>query len=126
MPLWELLLSLDDKQVVDLLDLSYCEDVLTRAEALELLAAARPGREQPAPSDLLNVATSPTVYLEPSLTTIVVTAAFATGLDGSAKSGTSTFLAASSQYGISSRPTRSSLRMNAFSTVCNRSMPLAG
>ena len=45
-PLWELLLSLDDEQVVDLLDLSYCEDVLTRAEALELLAAARPGREQ--------------------------------------------------------------------------------
>ena len=45
-PLWELLLSLEDEQVVDLLDLSYCEDVLTRAEALELLAVARPGREQ--------------------------------------------------------------------------------
>lgn len=36
-PLWRLLLDLDSKQVVDLLDLSYLEDVLTRPEVENLL-----------------------------------------------------------------------------------------
>ncbi len=43
-PLWKLLLSLSDEQIVDLLDLSYLEDVLTREEALQLLALERPAR----------------------------------------------------------------------------------
>lgn len=43
-PLWKLLLSLSDEQLVDLLDLSYLDDVLTREQALELLAAERPHR----------------------------------------------------------------------------------
>src|SRR6267154_5625899 len=47
-PLWRLLLDLDAKQIVDLLDLSYFEDVLTRDEAVELLRremSARTTRE---------------------------------------------------------------------------------
>jgi L-fuconate dehydratase len=45
-PLWKLLLSLSDEQVVDLLDLSYLDDVMTREEALQLLALERPTRAE--------------------------------------------------------------------------------
>eukprot|EP01047_Picozoa_sp_COSAG01_P008167 COSAG01_NODE_318_length_18932_cov_26.063983_9_plen_133_part_00 len=45
LPLWELLLSLPDEQLVDLLDLSYVDDVLSREGALALLAAERPHRD---------------------------------------------------------------------------------
>jgi L-fuconate dehydratase len=47
-PLWRLLLELDAKQIVALLDLSYLEDVLTRDEAEAMLrnhVASRPERE---------------------------------------------------------------------------------
>lgn len=44
LPLWELLLSLSPEQIVDLLDLSYLEDVLTRADALEILRNAKESR----------------------------------------------------------------------------------
>jgi L-fuconate dehydratase len=43
-PLWKLLLSLSPAQVVQLLDLSYLEDVLDESEALQLLEAALPSR----------------------------------------------------------------------------------
>lgn len=43
-PLWELLLSLSDEEVVGLLDLSWIEDCLSRAEALRILHAERPLR----------------------------------------------------------------------------------
>ena len=48
LPLWRLLLDLSPQQVVDLLDLSYLEDVMTRDDVLALLAgnaSGRPGRE---------------------------------------------------------------------------------
>jgi L-fuconate dehydratase len=47
-PLWRLLLDLDADRIVDLLDLSYLEDVLTRDEAEAILrkhASSRPERE---------------------------------------------------------------------------------
>jgi L-fuconate dehydratase len=47
-PLWRLLLDLDPKQVLDLLDLSYLEDVLTREQAQTILsnhATTRHARE---------------------------------------------------------------------------------
>lgn len=43
-PLWELLLSLTDEQLVALLDLSYIDDVLNRDAALRMLSAERPHR----------------------------------------------------------------------------------
>ncbi len=43
-PLWKLLLDLTPQQVVDLLDLSYLEDVLTKDDALALLQAKLPCR----------------------------------------------------------------------------------
>jgi L-fuconate dehydratase len=43
-PLWQLLLDLDDDAFLALLDLSYLEDVLPAAEARALLAAERPRR----------------------------------------------------------------------------------
>ena len=43
-PLWKLLLSLSPAQVVQLLDLSYLEDVLDASEALQLLEAQLPSR----------------------------------------------------------------------------------
>jgi L-fuconate dehydratase len=43
-PLWRLLLDLSPEQVVDLLDLSYLEDVLLREEAIEMLTECQPGR----------------------------------------------------------------------------------
>jgi len=49
LPLWRLLLDLTPHQVLDLLDLSYLEDVLTREDALSLLASemsARAARER--------------------------------------------------------------------------------
>src|SRR6202167_4198510 len=47
-PLWRLLLDLDARKMVDLLDLSYLEDVLTRDEAEMILkehTSSRPSRE---------------------------------------------------------------------------------
>jgi L-fuconate dehydratase len=47
-PLWRLLLDLSPEQVMSLLDLSYLEDALTAADALEILRrefASRPARE---------------------------------------------------------------------------------
>ena len=46
LPLWRLLLDLSPEQVVDLLDLSYLEDVMTRKDALALLAGNAPGRSE--------------------------------------------------------------------------------
>ena len=46
-PLWKLLLDLTPEQIVDLLDLSYLEDVLTREDALDILrehSSTRSGR----------------------------------------------------------------------------------
>jgi L-fuconate dehydratase len=43
-PLWRLLLDLTPQQIVNLLDLSYLEDVLDRCEALALLEAEASGR----------------------------------------------------------------------------------
>ena len=43
-PLWRLLCDLTPEQVVGLLDLSYLEDVLTRAEAAAILTEAAPSR----------------------------------------------------------------------------------
>ncbi len=45
-PLWRLLLDLSPEQIVDLLDLSYLEDVLTRADTLRLLNEEWNGRGQ--------------------------------------------------------------------------------
>ncbi|MEO3747694.1 L-fuconate dehydratase [Plantactinospora sp. B5E13] len=45
-PVWRLLADLEPRQIVDLVDWRYLTDALTPAEALELLEAARPGREQ--------------------------------------------------------------------------------
>jgi L-fuconate dehydratase len=44
-PLWKLLLDLDDEALVAALDLSYLEDVLSRDEALNLLRNERPTRQ---------------------------------------------------------------------------------
>ena len=47
-PLWKLLLSLDSESLVDLVDLSYLEEVLPRTKAIEILEqlrASRPSRE---------------------------------------------------------------------------------
>src|SRR5579872_1605262 len=43
-PLWRLLLNLTPRQIVNLLDLSYLEDVLTRAEAEAILRDHLPSR----------------------------------------------------------------------------------
>jgi L-fuconate dehydratase len=45
-PLWRLLLDLDSAAMVRLLDLSYLEDVMTEADALELLQREQSGRAQ--------------------------------------------------------------------------------
>lgn len=44
-PLWKLLLDLDDEALVAALDLSYLEDVLSHDEALDLLRKERPTRQ---------------------------------------------------------------------------------
>lgn len=43
-PLWRLLLDLEPRQVIALLDLSYLEDVLSQAEALEIFQSHQSGR----------------------------------------------------------------------------------
>jgi L-fuconate dehydratase len=45
-PVWRLLADMSPEQIVDLVDWRYLSDALTPAEALELLQAARPGREE--------------------------------------------------------------------------------
>ena len=45
-PLWRLLLDLDARRIVDLLDLSYLEDVLTRDEAEAILREHASSREE--------------------------------------------------------------------------------
>lgn len=45
-PLWRVLADLTPEELVDLVDFRYLEDALTRAEALEILEAARPGRDR--------------------------------------------------------------------------------
>jgi L-fuconate dehydratase len=45
-PVWRLLTDLSAEQIVDLVDWRYLSDALTPAEAIDLLAAARPGREE--------------------------------------------------------------------------------
>jgi L-fuconate dehydratase len=45
LPLWSLLLDLDTEQLVNLLDLSYLEDVLTREQAVTMIEDHRPTRE---------------------------------------------------------------------------------
>jgi L-fuconate dehydratase len=45
-PVWRLLTDLPAEQIVDLVDWRYLSDALTPAEAIDLLAAARPGREE--------------------------------------------------------------------------------
>lgn len=44
-PLWKLLIDLTPEQIVNTLDLSYLEDVLNRAQALQLMEKALPGRQ---------------------------------------------------------------------------------
>ncbi|HJW91581.1 MAG TPA: enolase C-terminal domain-like protein [Anaerolineales bacterium] len=44
-PLWQFLLDLSPEQIVGLLDLSYLEDVLTTADALEIMRANQIGRK---------------------------------------------------------------------------------
>ena len=46
LPLWRLLLDLSAEQIVNLLDLSYLEDVLRQEEALAILDQNRPGRQE--------------------------------------------------------------------------------
>lgn len=46
LPLWQLLSRMTPEQLVDLVDFRYLSDALTREEALELLRAAVPGREE--------------------------------------------------------------------------------
>jgi L-fuconate dehydratase len=45
-PVWRLIADMEPEQIVDLVDWRYLSDALTRSEALDLLAAARPGREE--------------------------------------------------------------------------------
>lgn len=44
-PLWRLLLDLSPRELVSTLDLSYVDDVLTTEDAIALLAASEPGRD---------------------------------------------------------------------------------
>ncbi|MFQ4150070.1 L-fuconate dehydratase [Arthrobacter sp. LAPM80] len=50
LPLWQLLGSMSPEELVDLVDFRYLSDALTRAEALEILRVAEPGREERAAS----------------------------------------------------------------------------
>ena len=45
-PLWQLLAGLTPEELVALVDFRYIDDALTPAEALEILRAARPGRDE--------------------------------------------------------------------------------
>ncbi|WP_193597166.1 L-fuconate dehydratase [Microbacterium sp. YJN-G] len=46
MPLWQLLSRMTPEEIVDLVDFRYLTNALTREEALEILRAAVPGREE--------------------------------------------------------------------------------
>ncbi|ROT29460.1 L-fuconate dehydratase [Micromonospora sp. HM5-17] len=46
LPLWRLLSRLSPEELVDLVDVRYLSDALTRDEALQILRAARPGRAE--------------------------------------------------------------------------------
>ncbi|MGA7206109.1 MAG: L-fuconate dehydratase [Specibacter sp.] len=46
LPLWQLLARMSPEELVDLVDFRYLSDALTRDEALEILRAAVPGREE--------------------------------------------------------------------------------
>ena len=45
-PLWKLLIDLSPEQIVNTLDLSYLEDVLTREEAIDMLAQQRASKKE--------------------------------------------------------------------------------
>jgi L-fuconate dehydratase len=45
LPLWKLLTNLSADQIVNTLDLSYLEDELTRAQAIDIINAAKPNKE---------------------------------------------------------------------------------
>src|SRR5699024_3132133 len=45
-PLWELLAGMAPEEIVNLIDFRYLTDALTRAEALEILQKAEPGRAE--------------------------------------------------------------------------------
>jgi L-fuconate dehydratase len=45
-PVWRLLADMTPEQIVDLIDFRYLQDALTPQEALDILRAARPGREE--------------------------------------------------------------------------------
>ena len=45
-PVWRLLADMTPEQIVDLVDFRYLEDALTRDEALDILRAARDGRDE--------------------------------------------------------------------------------
>jgi L-fuconate dehydratase len=44
-PVWRLLADMTPEQIVDLVDFRYLEDALTREQALDILHAARPGKQ---------------------------------------------------------------------------------
>ena len=46
LPLWQLLSQMSPAEIVDLVDLRYLSDALTRADALDILERARPGRAE--------------------------------------------------------------------------------
>ncbi|WP_166979978.1 L-fuconate dehydratase [Paramicrobacterium fandaimingii] len=46
LPLWQLLAGMTPEQIVDLVDFRYLTDALTRDEALQILTAAWPGRDE--------------------------------------------------------------------------------
>lgn len=46
LPLWELLASMSPEELVNLVDFRYLSDALTKDQALEILRAATPGRQQ--------------------------------------------------------------------------------
>jgi L-fuconate dehydratase len=45
-PVWQLIAEMSPQQIVDLIDFRYISDALSKAEALEILRAALPGRQQ--------------------------------------------------------------------------------
>jgi len=45
-PVWQLIAEMTPHQIVDLIDFRYISDALSKAEALEMLRAALPGRQQ--------------------------------------------------------------------------------
>ena len=63
-PLWRLLLDLSSDAIVDLVDWSYLEDVMTRDEAREVLESRRPTRAER--SDVLETGYPCLLYTSPS------------------------------------------------------------